>query len=463
LHAGMRRGEPIDVKIELPPGSRAASLRGGKLWDCTLRPYKAVAAGNADFSAADSRLLSGDVLVRAGGPLLVSLDQESGGRGQESGIKSQRSGVIWDGGVLLTDRPFHLVLKKDEKQAHIAYAVAEKLNGLFREDAQKIRMQNNRYRVQNDVMQRLNQKFDTGRGEIARPSSNLIALNVPFVYSLNPQRYLAVSRLVPLRETPDQQPRYRQRLAQMLLDPKDTLQAALRLEALGQESVAVLKEGLSSPHPLVRFACAESLTYLGSPAGAEELAQAAAKDESLRQECLIALANLNESACRDVLTDLLDQPDPGLRYGAFQALQLLCQTEAEDADRRLRLGGISWLHRVAPQSSPMIHLSLNRAEIVLFGKDLQLRAPAGLSAGTEFTVTPTPEGNQSVVTRTRLGEEPKQRQASLQLDDILWKMAELGAQYPDAVDFLRKADQRGGLSCPLRVDAMTGLCRTDSR
>ena len=50
--------------------------------------------------------------------------------------------------------------------------------------------------------------------------------------------------------------------------------------------------------------------------------------------------------------------------------------------------------------------------------------------------------------------ETIQQPASLQVDDILRRMVELGAQYADVVDFLRKADQRGCLSCPLRRDML---------
>ena len=45
--------------------------------------------------------------------------------------------------------------------------------------------------------------------------------------------------------------------------------AAIRLEALGKESLPTLKKGLSSQHPLVRFTSAEALAYLESTAGAE--------------------------------------------------------------------------------------------------------------------------------------------------------------------------------------------------
>ena len=475
LKSGMRKGEPVDITITLPPNSRATSLRGGRLWDCNLRNFELVRTTASDFTAAENKLLSGDVLARAGyqpgnpandGRLLVGLQDPKG-------PADLKQAAMWEGGIVLVDRPYYFVMKRDDKSAHIANAVAERLNGLFREDADKIRLQNERFRKQNDVALRLNQKFDGGRGQVAKPSRESIALSVPFAYCLNPERYLRVARLVPLRQTPEQLTRYREKVGQMLLDPKDTLRAALRLEALGQDSIEMLKAAVliekprplvnlashyEENHPLVRFAAAESLAYLGSTAAVNELAFLAEKHRELRFWCLLAMANLNESVCRTRLTELLEQSDAELRYGAFVALRQLNRIEGNDRDPSLggqRLGAF-WLHRVAPGSPPLVHLSMSRREeIVIFGNGVRLQTPVAISAGTEFTITAAgPDATECTVSRVPLREERKQLQAAMEIDDILWKMAELGAQYPDVVDFLRKAENRGCLSCPLRIDAI---------
>jgi hypothetical protein len=155
------------------------------------------------------------------------------------------------------------------------------------------------------------------------------------------------------------------------------------------------------------------------------------------------------------LTELLDQPEPELRYGAFFALRLQCRSEARERDEYL--GGHSfgrfWMHHVAPAAPALIHLNLTkREEIVLFGGEIRLQTPTGISAGTEFTITP--RDGRCLVSRVRVGEESEQLDATQRIDDILCRMAQLGAQYPDVVDFLRKADQRGCLSCPLAIDTL---------
>ena len=461
---GLRQGEPIDLEITLPRESRATSLQGGYLLPCSLRNY----APGRDQNSMPS---SGHILARGRGPLLVGL-------GDPSEAAELRRARIWEGGTYLTDQPFQLQMKADGKSLYVANAVAQRLNQLFREDASSQAAQNQRQLLLlAEVTQHLNHKFDDS--DLARAfSKDIIFLNVPYAYRLNPDRYLRVAQYVPLQEGQEQRHRYRQRLSRMLLDPQDTIKAALRLEALGNESLPALKKGLESPYPLVRFAAAESLTYLGVAAGVEELARLAEKHGPVRAPCLLALANLEESVTRAKLTELLERPEPRLRYGAFFALRLLSnvglkareQALAQDdprllenidaVDQERRLGGellnhSYWLHTVAPKSPPMIHVSLSkRAEIVLFGSDIRMVPPVRLRAGPEFTVTAEKFDDSCTVSRISAKVGNRQCQCKLQVEDVLRAMAELGARYPDVVEFLRKAYERGWLSCELHIDAL---------
>src|SRR5262249_31211131 len=149
----------------------------------------------------------------------------------------------------------------------------------------------------------------TGNEVAVAKTPGLLWLNVPEQYKHNLPRYLRVIRLIPLRENlpitvakgqaaplPNTGPStsYRQQLAGDLLDPARTVSAALRLEALGTESIPALKEGLKSDHTLVRFCAAEGLAYLGSHWAADELARLVETQPILRAFSLTALASLNE-------------------------------------------------------------------------------------------------------------------------------------------------------------------------
>lgn len=453
IPAGARRGDVLDIEITLPPGSKATSLRGGYLQDCTLRDYDNTKSLLPKYQGSD-RMLPGHILAHARGPLLV-------GFGNPDEPAEQRRARIWGGGISNLERPFYLLLKNDDKSARIANAVAERLNLMFQDDlkAQQIIQQNQRLYLLDDVTQQVNHKQETslGTSEMAKAvNKELINLRVPYAYRYNAERYLRVVRLMPLREAPEQQGRYRRRLQKMLLDPADTIRAALRLEALGKESVPALKRGLESEYPLVRFAAAEALAYLGSTSGVEELAHLAEQQPDLRMYCLMALSGLDEGICRTKLAEMLTLEDASLRCGAFRALRLL-----DESAPRLRkdlggefLGQSFWLHQVAPRSTRLVHFALGKkAEIVLFGEDIQVGAVKVL-AGSEFAVSVEQGDDRCTVSRITNQGAITRKQCTLRLDAVIRVMAELGAGYPEVVDLLRKLDDRQALNCSVATNTL---------
>ena len=452
---GARKGDPLDIQVTLPPGSRVTSLRGGVLKECVLRNHETT--GNLQPAAqGGNKLLAGHVLARAHGPLLVGFgpDNEEGGR--------LRQARIWDGGCALIDRPFYLVLKNDQKFARIANAIAQEINRHFPDDAcrQQEIVRQRRLLMLNAVTNEINDKGPDkyrlptlGKGETARAvTKEMIYLQLPPAYRLNAERYLLVSRLVPLREAPEGKGRYREHLREMLLDPAYTVRAALRLEALGKESIPILKEGLGSRHTLVRFAAAEALAYLNCGAGGDELARLAQQYEVLRAYSLMALASMDAAVSYLRLSELLASPDAEVRYGAFRALRLL--DSGASAVQGELLAESFWLHKVVPTAPPLVHAcTTQRAEVVLFGEPARLVAPFRVLAG-EFTVTAAPGDDRCTVGRFVLNPKSvERRQCSFRLEDILRTVAELGGQYPDVIEILRQVDHRGCMTAKVRFDA----------
>ena len=78
---------------------------------------------------------------------------------------------------------------------------------------------------------------------------------------------------------------------------------------------------MASDYPLVRFAAAEALAYLGNTAAAEPLARVAAEHPALQAYALTALAALDDALGMSKLEELLAAKEPELRYGAFRALR----------------------------------------------------------------------------------------------------------------------------------------------
>jgi hypothetical protein len=429
--AGARKGDRIDVEIRLPPGSKATSLRGGRLRRCMLYNHEFLGNVSAEYAGTNAAL-KGHPIALAEGNLLVGFG--SGDEGER--MKSAR---IWEGAACRIDRPFHLLMNANQQYVRVAANVADRINAAFQG------------------------AFSGGPdSEIASAKSNsFVLLGMPPQYKHNPQRFLRVVRMVPLEdsEVAKQQPGrppYRVRLQEDLLDPARTVVASLRLEALGTSSLPALKQGLQAAHPLVRFCSAEALAYLGSAACADELARTVKQQPYLRAYALTALASLDESVCREHLFDLLNTDgDDETRYGAFRALRAL--NDADEAVRGKLLGDAFWLHHIAPNTPPLIHVSLNRRpEVVLFGSGHTLVPPFSLLAG-EFALTAAAGDQRCTVSHFPLhgDEEGGSRvRCPLELTEVLKLMASQGASFAEIIELLRQADLCHNLSCRLRHDAL---------
>jgi hypothetical protein len=423
---GAAAGVPLDVEVSLPPHpGKATSLRGGRLLPCTLFNYNYTKNLEPGY-AGSNMALRGTPMVRCEGPVLVGV-----GDGDEA--DRLKHGRIWNGGRCLKINPLLLVLNPESQQGRIAALAADRINEAFR---------------------------GGGAGApdqaVAVAHDNLaLELHVPPAYKLNLPRFLRVVRLVPLQEANDAadgRP-YRQHLADDLREPARTVTAALRLEALGAASVPALKAGLESDHPLVRFCAAEALAYLDCPAGGDELGRDVAKQPLLRAFALTALASLDESVSHVQLRDLLlTSGDAETRYGAFRALRSL--DENDPLVQGEFLNDAFWLHRVAPDAPPLVHVSTaRRAEIVLFGQEAALHAPFSVLAG-EFVVRATPDDDACLVTRFPPGGGERRKRCPLTVEGVLRTMAGMGATYPEALEFLQQARRCDCLSCELRNDAL---------
>ncbi len=432
---GVNKGDLIDLTVTVPKGSSVTSLRGGYLRKCSLVNYAAIRSLTPNHTGPDLSL-PGHTIVKAEGPILVGF-----GAGEEEARGTH--GRIWNGGRCLTSMPFTLQLNPDKQFARIAELVAQRINDRF-------------HSVASDVT----------RDSVAKARDNIaILLSVPPQYRFNMSHYLRVVRLVPLTEsadapaTTDSAARpYRQRLAEDLLDPARTVTAALRLEALGERSLPALKAGLESSHELVRFCSAEALAYLGSAAGTEELARAAQAQPLFLGFALTALASLDENAARNKLVELLSvATDEATRYGAFRALR--AALEKSGGEERFGVEGellndSFWLHKVAPNAEPLVHVSSSRrAEVVFFGKGPELVPDFSLLAG-EFIVSAGEDDQQCWVSHIPLHGRKVRRHCSLKLEDVLRTMADMGGTYAEVVELLRQAQSSQCLSCPVCCDAL---------
>jgi flagellar basal body P-ring protein FlgI len=432
IPASCRKNDTIDLEISLPDQSRCTSLKGGYLIACELFNYED--AKNINPGKA-SGALKGYPLVKAEGPVVSGMtgkvrvvETAAKDDSYQNEDESERGGHVWGGGKVQIDPPIMLLLRQNFQYSRVADQIANRINATFP-----------------------GMKYGHD-GVASAKNKSVVMIGVPLQYRYDVPHYLRVVRAVPLDRSPPPDSPYRKQLAEQLLDPSKCLQAAIRLEALGEDSVPLLKPALAAPMPLSRFAAAQALTYLRKRDGVEELTRLAKQHPALRGLALTTLASLDESICHTKLADLMADPDPELRYGAFCGLRRLDERSPELAAEKCKDAYV--VHQVAPESEPMVHyLTGRRTEFVLFGRTPTL-LPGLRIAADEFTLTTTDDG-QAVVKRFRLKDKDLQeKRCPAQVAEVLKAIAELGGGYPDAVALLSQAYAHRKLSCELFHDAL---------
>ncbi len=409
---GARKGERINVRVELLPQDQAKSLRRGWLLETELFE------SGVTFGVGG---LSGEKLGMAAGPLVV--------QGEEA---EARWAVIPGGGVCLVNRSFSLLTGNNYRSA--------------------------RYTM--EIERRINQRFPVagpGRKQVATAKDDTqIELVVPTQYEFNPARFLTVVRAIPLwsRNHTDEAIAERiQRLAKDLQNPATALPAAIALESIGRRGIPALKAALNSPNPDVRFFAAEALAYLGEPAAAHALAETARQIREYRAHALTALASLDEPASRLELRRLLDARDTELRYGAFRALRMQ-DTLSPDMKGRL-LDRHVRLHVLNTAGPPLVHVTLQgEPEIVIFGEDQRFLTPLTLRAGTDILLTASTGARTMLVARYTLGQRPVRRSVPLELVPAIEELVQLGARYSDLVQLFELAHKNHNLQGEFAVDAV---------
>lgn len=448
INPGARRGDKFDLTITLPQGSKTTSLKHGVLWDSDLTNY--AMTGNIRQAMSEAglgpnkvpanqagELIIGSKMATGKGPLTAGTIVPDGESPQveTGGDKEPQYKVakVWDGGTNLLDRPYHFLINESTAQPRLAMVIASRLNTVFHGTSDK-------------------------SGKVAEASVRgrpLVTAFVPPGYRLNHQRFLMAARQVPLTPVTQNDP-YFKKLAAELLQPESAVTASIKLEGVGADSEAALRTGLESDADWVKFASAQSLCYLGKAdkLAASILGNMAVKHPALRTHCLTALASQDDAQCVAELVELMKSKDPALRYGAFVALR--SANEHHEAIRGRLMGGSFWMHTVAGDSEPLVHLSTEkRNEIVLFGDVWPLAGEFAFPLGSEFTVTRKGGDDKVLISRvvTKDGEPTTVTgQYRADLLAVLKGLSEMSGTYADAVEFIRQTSKMDVLACKLAID-----------
>ena len=434
---GARKGDRLDVKVSLPPGSEATSIEGGIVTNARLHEYMAT---DVIHKGALDGLVSGRVI----------LDPQTQEREEKTAAKQ---GKIIGGAVIIRPRDIWLTIKEEERSAGVAQRLEDVINSRFSYKSNGTK-----------------KKVAHATGQASR-----ISLVVPDEYRDNINRYVNVVCCISFFETPDEMNHRINDLRTKLLAPETSELASLQLEAIGPNNplaVEAIRSGMKSDQESIRYHSATAMAYMNvreDRADAARILAALARDNALlRPSCLAVLGTALKSSPEvdAALHELLSVNSNETRYGAFRALwtrnpsDMMIQGEIME-------GRFSY-HALNCDGPPMVHIAMSkRPELVLFGKqNLALNGKFEIDAGKRITVRGL--GNEVLVKHYKSGIDAERR-TDYQLDSIIRAIDAVGGTYAEQVHFLVEAKKQDVLYCSiggkpapamLAIDALPGANST---
>lgn len=415
LRPGIQEGDHFDVEVRTPSGSDTTSLRDGWVLPSRL----------TEMAVLGQQIRQGHVLGVSEGPVLVD---PSANAKDNTALATQ--GRILGGGLALKPRALGLVILNQYQSVRLSQEIAKAINHRF-------------------------YTYIDGRKQgVAVPKTDeFIDLVLHPRYKDNVGRYMRVVRNIAMNQSPSDLQDRLLLLEHQLTDPLTAANAAIRLEAIGDEqAIEVLTRATKSADPEVRFYAAEALAYLDQTAAVAALADMARHEPAFRVNSLAALSAMDDVIAYDALRDLLKVNSAETRYGAFRALWAM--NDHDPFVRGEQLGGQFSYHVLDVDGPPMVHVTRSfRPEIVLFGKDQHFQLPLVLDAGKNILVNGL-GGGEITVSRFVADAQPEQRVVSSSVDEVIRAVVELGGTYPDVVQALQQATEEHALASRFRVDAL---------
>ena len=429
----MKKGELLDLDVQLPESAEATSLAGGWLMATYLSEQAYVQGSQAP--------LMGHAYAKAEGAVLTV------GIGSDAANSPEllKRGRVLGGATVLKERELALYLRHDFRSIRNSQRLAEVIGKRF---------------------------HDFDEHGIKKPMAKAktdqkIVLSVHPRYKDNYPRYLQVIRHLAFRETAVGARVRLQRLQKEIFNAERAEECSLELEAIGTDAIPALKQALTSPLLEVRFYAATALAYLGSSDGLAALEESARKERAFRVFALSAMATLDDAEAHMSLRALMGESSAETRYGAFRSLWTLDKRDPfirgevlgvheDDVEEKSRQHvGQYVMHELETTGEPMVHaLTRTRPEIVLFGADQELRSPLYLSAGRHIIITSQPGASTVSLAKFEVGKPDQRIETSMKIADVIRAANKLGAHYPEVVQMLADASKQKNLPTRLAIDEL---------
>jgi len=421
---GVRRGDPIDLRIISPPQTSATDLHGGWLMDTRLRQQQTLSG----------MVRKSDVLVVGTGQIFTRADSEGG---EDLSLKIE--GVVLGGGRIQQDRKLGLVIRPEYQHVKLSAKLAEVIN------------------------QRFYFYDGAARGGIAKArEDDFIEISVHPRYRRNIHRMMAViGNVVAAGTSADTQHRLID-LGKKMSEPTTAADAAMQLEALGEAAVPTLLETLKNPDAEIRFYAAEALAYLDRNEAIEPLERAAAEQPAFRYASLVAIEGMDGRASLDALQRLTNQPSIETRYGALRSIRR--RPDGQVVMRPVKLGSVEF-YQIPSEGPSFIAVSLaDRPEIACFGEDTPIKITDFLMGTGGLVVRPEKDDPSKIrISRFRPGHEDRRTSVPATISGLISGVAVTGGDYGDCVALLRNAKASQFIDCGLAIDPLPKSMRAYHR
>lgn len=332
---GAKQGSKFDLLVSMIDQT-STSLAGGRLfWPTQLSP-----------TGLDRRLIYTDTRATGYGEVFVNPVAEPGQENPEF----LRRAVVVGGGTVMESRRVEFVLNVERPA--IAASIAERINARFPAGPE-------------DRLPTANARNGT-----------LIEINVPQRFAGQPDELLALIEHIFLNDQPDFVQPQAQALGEALAQsPADRARpVALAWKMLGPNALPVIRDYYNHQETDVRAAALEAGAWLQDAQSVGPLTRIATAGNPGQRiwaaRALVAMTRV--ASARKVVLDMLNDPDPEVRLGAYEALVMV---RDRSIDRLSVDDGLShkfFIDRV-PSKYPMVYAIQGQEQaVVIFGGDLSL-------------------------------------------------------------------------------------------
>ncbi|HUP79153.1 MAG TPA: HEAT repeat domain-containing protein, partial [Pirellula sp.] len=413
-HPCNSKGDILDVQVESSSECTATSLVEGYILESRL----------SEMAMLKGKMRTSEPKATANGEVVILPTSFT----RQSEITPLK-GVVIGGAKLKKDQPIGLRIEEEFRHVIVAKAIETAINTrYFFKDSNKQKM-------------------------VAEGISNwFVSISTVPKYRHDSAHFMSVIKCTGFGESMEEQQERLLGCKKLLSNPETSRRAAAELEAIGTDAAKeILIGGLSSSDVEIRFYSAYSLAYMDCKESVPVLLELAQSIPAARELCLVGLVVSEDSSAREALEQLLQEPDPDLRFGAFKAIRLRNPTDISVKGEFL---GNNFQFVQIPSSIPLLAVSLQKQkEVILFGNSIGVTLTEPVSPTPLLTLTPL-LGDQIKLRKRHGNGEIRYAVVANDIVSVLRGLGNIQANYNDVVHTVNQMSLDQTLSTPVAMNPL---------